>query len=65
MIFANDLQNPEGPLALPDGTWVIVEGSAGRGCVSYLSADGRTRREIRRTGWSEARDPCPGWRGVA
>ncbi len=46
MIFANNLQNPEGPVALPDGTWLIVEGGAERGCVSQLSADGRLRREI-------------------
>jgi gluconolactonase len=50
MIFAGDLQNPEGPVALPDGSWLIVEGGAERGCVSHLSADGRTRREIRKTG---------------
>jgi gluconolactonase len=50
MIFASDLQNPEGPVALPDGTWLIVEGGNERGCVSQLSADGRIRREIRKTG---------------
>lgn len=50
MIFANGLQNPEGPVALPDGTWLLVEGSAARGCVSHLSADGTTRREIKKTG---------------
>lgn len=50
MIFARDLQNPEGPVALPDGTWLIVEGGAQRGCVSHLSADGQARREIKKTG---------------
>src|SRR5579875_1434263 len=50
MIFAGDLQNPEGPVALPDGTWLIVEGGAERGCVTHLSADGRTRREVKKTG---------------
>jgi len=50
MIFASDLQNPEGPVALPDGSWLIVEGGAERGCVSHISADGSTRREIRKTG---------------
>ena len=50
MIFARDLQNPEGPVALPDGTWLIVEGSAERGCITHLSADGQRRREICKTG---------------
>lgn len=50
MIFAGDLQNPEGPVALPDGTWLIVEGGAERGCVTHLSVDGRTRREVKKTG---------------
>ena len=49
-IFAEDVQNPEGPIALPDGSLVIVEGSADRGCVTHLSKDGRTRRAIRKTG---------------
>lgn len=50
MIFAHDLHNPEGPVALPDGTWLIVEGGKERGCVSQLSADGHIRREIKKTG---------------
>src|SRR5450631_2252907 len=50
MIFASDLRAPEGPVALPDGTWLIVEGGADRGCVSQLSSDGRTRSVIRKTG---------------
>ncbi len=50
MIFANDVRNPEGPVVLPDGGWLIVEGSADRGCVTHLSRDGKTRRTIRKTG---------------
>jgi gluconolactonase len=50
MIFAHDVRNPEGPVALPDGSWLIVEGSADRGCVTHLSRDGKTRRTIRKTG---------------
>ena len=50
MIFAEDTLNPEGPVALPDGSWLIVEGSADRGCVTHLSRDGKTRRTIRKTG---------------
>ena len=50
MIFASDLHNPEAPVALPDGSWLLVEGGPERGCVSHLSADGRQRRTICRTG---------------
>lgn len=50
MIFASGLMNPEGPVALPNGTWLIVEGGAERGCVTHLSADGKTRREVKKTG---------------
>lgn len=50
MIFAQDVRNPEGPVALQDGSWLIVEGSADRGCVTHLSQDGKTRRTVRKTG---------------
>jgi hypothetical protein len=50
MVFAEDTRNPEGPVALADGTWLIVEGSTDRGCVTHLSPDGKTRRTIRKTG---------------
>lgn len=50
MIFARDVHNPEGPVALPDGTWLIVEGGSERGCVTRLSADGTERETVRRTG---------------
>ncbi len=50
MIFAGDLGAPEGPVALPDGAWLIVEAASDRGCVSWLSADGRSKTVIRQTG---------------
>jgi gluconolactonase len=50
MMFAGDLHAPEGPVALPDGSWLIVEGGADRGCVSRLSRDGGDRSVIRKTG---------------
>ena len=50
MIFATGLQNPEGPVALPDGSWVIVEGGADRGCITHISADGQTKRMVKKTG---------------
>jgi gluconolactonase len=50
MVFARDLGAPEGPVALPDGAWLIVEAASERGCVSWLSADGKSRSVIRQTG---------------
>ena len=50
MAFSIGLSNPEGPVALPDGTWLIVEGGAERGCVTHISADGQTKRIIKKTG---------------
>ena len=50
MIFAGDLGAPEGPVALPDGTWLVVEAAAHRGCVTHLSADGLTKSAIKQTG---------------
>ena len=50
MIFATGLSAPEGPVALPDGTWLIVEGGAERGCVTHVSADGQVKRVIKKTG---------------
>ena len=50
MIFATGLSNPEGPVALLDGSWLIVEGGAERGCVTHISADGRTKHVIQKTG---------------
>ena len=50
MIFATGLSAPEGPLALPDGSWLIVEGGANRGCVTQISADGSSTRVVQKTG---------------
>ena len=50
MIFAEGLLNPEGPVVLPDGSWLVVEMHPDRGCVTHLSADGKKRRELARTG---------------
>ena len=50
MILADDLGDPEGPVALPDGGWLFVEGASHRGCVTRISADGRSRSVIKRTG---------------
>lgn len=50
MIFATDLGDPEGPVALPDGTWLVVEGTAERGCVTQISSDGKSKRIVQKTG---------------
>jgi gluconolactonase len=50
MIFTDGLSAPEGPVALPDGTWLIVEGGAERGCVTHILADGKTKRVVQKTG---------------
>jgi len=50
MVFATGLSAPEGPVALPDGTWLIVEGGAERGCVTHISADGQTKKVVKKTG---------------
>jgi gluconolactonase len=50
MIFAQGLGDPEGPVSLPDGTWLVVEGKADRGCVTHISADGQMKRTIAQTG---------------
>lgn len=50
MIFSSDLLDPEGPVALPDGSWLFVEGRAERGCVTHVSMDGKSRRIVKKTG---------------
>jgi gluconolactonase len=50
MIFAADLLDPEGPVAMLDGSWLFVEGAADRGCVTHVSAGGDSRRIVKKTG---------------
>ena len=50
MIFADNLGMPEGPVALADGRWLVVEMGPERGCVTLLDRDGRIDRVIARTG---------------
>jgi gluconolactonase len=49
-VFANSLSAPEGPVALPDGSWLIVEGGVHRGCVTHISPDGLTKKVVKQTG---------------
>lgn len=48
-VFASGLRFPEGPVAMPDGTWLVVEGGD-RGCVTQITADGKERRTVAVTG---------------
>ena len=48
MIYARDLMNPEGPVFLPDGSLLVVEGT--RGTVTQIMPGGRSTRIIATTG---------------
>lgn len=50
MIFVDGLDHPEGPVLLPDRSWLVVEMGPERGCVTHLSADGKDKRIIAKTG---------------
>ena len=50
MIFARSLSVPEGPVLLPDGSWLVVEMGPDRGCVSRLTDGGQTRTTLAVTG---------------
>jgi gluconolactonase len=50
MIFATGLHDPEGPLLLPGGGWLITEMGPQRGCVTAVAADGQVTGVICRTG---------------
>jgi gluconolactonase len=50
MIYVPDLAEPEGPVLLPDGSWLVVEMDPSRGCITRLSADGKSRRVVAKTG---------------
>ena len=50
MILADDLKNPEAPVLLPDGTWVLTEMHLERGWILRISADGSARSVVAKTG---------------
>ncbi len=50
MIFAKDLSFPEGPVSMPDRSWLVVEMGPARGCVTQIGMDGQTKRVIAKTG---------------
>ena len=49
MIFFSGLIDPEGPVALPDGSWLCVEGGS-RGRVTHIATDGRSSQIVAATG---------------
>jgi gluconolactonase len=49
-IFASDLGFPEAPVLLPDENFLFVEMSPEKGCVTWISKDGKSRRIVAKTG---------------
>jgi gluconolactonase len=50
LIVCDDLGEPEGPVLLADGSWLVTELRPDRGCVTRISAAGSERHVIARTG---------------
>jgi gluconolactonase len=50
MIFVGGLSAPEGPVSLKDGSWLVVEMGADRGCITHISSDGQRKRVVATTG---------------
>lgn len=50
MILVEGLSIPEGPVVLPDGSWLVVEMGEERGCVSHLTENFQKRTELAKTG---------------
>jgi gluconolactonase len=48
--FVGNLSEPEGPVYLPDGSWLVVEMGPDKGTITHISADGKTHRIIAKTG---------------
>lgn len=49
-VFADKVGFPEAPVWLPDGDLLIVEMDPSKGCITRLSADGRSRSMVATTG---------------
>jgi gluconolactonase len=50
MIFVDGIGEPEGPVLLDDESWVIVEMSSDRGCVTHIDKAGKQKRVVAKTG---------------
>ena len=49
-VFSGNLSEPEAPVLLPDGSWLVAEMGSDKGCITHISADGKTQRIIAKTG---------------
>ena len=49
-VWASGLSVPEGPVWLADGSLLVVEMGAERGCITRIDSQGENREEIRKTG---------------
>lgn len=50
MVFCENLEHPESPVPMADGSWLIVQMKMGNGCVSRVSSDGENVTTIKETG---------------
>lgn len=50
MNFATGLGAPEGPVLMPDGTWLVVEMTPDRGCITRVGPDGEIKDVLAKTG---------------
>jgi len=50
MIYCNSLNMPEGPVALKDGSWLVVEMGPDRGCITHITEAGKKKRVVAKTG---------------
>ena len=49
-IFVDDMSFPEAPVLLADGSFLFVEMGEEKGCVTWISEDGQSRRMVAKTG---------------
>ena len=49
-VFASQLGFPEAPVLLPDDSFLFVEMSPDKGCITHFSKDGSTRKVLATTG---------------
>lgn len=50
MDFVTGLDFPEGPVILPDKSWLVVEMGSKTGCVTHISPDGKEKLKLPKTG---------------
>ena len=50
MVFCENLDRPEAPVRLKDGSWLVVQMKMGNGTVCRVSADGKQVEVIKETG---------------